>query len=71
MDPIIKDEDEELKIEDNAEEDGTFDEVEMKPISEEEWAKILSSDFDAEAFDIFDAAEENSLVYEDDDEEKD
>lgn len=83
MDPIVVDdnteEEEKSMIEDNVDEDGTFDELEMEPISEEEWAKILSSDFDAEAFDAFDAAEENSILYEDvddvddfdDDEEKD
>lgn len=65
MDPMIEDENKDLKIEDGAEEDGTFDEVETEPISEEEWAKILSSDFDAEAFDAFSLAEENSELYED------
>lgn len=78
MDPIVVNnnaEKEKSMIEENADEDGTFDELEMEPISEEEWAKILSSDFDAEAFDAFDAAEENSILYDDfdddDDEEKD
>lgn len=78
MDPIVVNnnaEKEKSMIEENVDEDGTFDELEMEPISEEEWAKILSSDFDAEAFDAFDAAEENSILYDDfdddDDEEKD
>lgn len=82
MDPIVVNnsaEKEKSMIEDNVDEDGTFDELEMDLISEEEWAKILSSDFDAEAFDAFDAAGENSTLYEDvddvddvdDDEEKD
>lgn len=65
MDPInVEDENKDLKIEDAAEEDGTFDEAEIEPISEEEWAKILSSDFDAEAFDAFSLADENSDLYE-------
>ena len=80
MDPIVVDdnaeEEEKSMIEDNVDEDGTFDELEMDLISEEEWTKILSSDFDAEAFDAFDAVEENSTLYDDiddfdDDEEKD
>lgn len=65
MDPInVEDENKDLKIEDGAEEDGTFDEAEIEPISEEEWAKILSSDFDAEAFDAFSLADENLDLYE-------
>lgn len=65
MDPInVENENKDLKIEDGAEEDGTFDEVETEPISEEEWEKILSSDFDAEAFDAFNLADENSDLYE-------
>lgn len=72
MDPInVEDENKDLKIEDGAEEDGTFDEAEIEPISEEEWAKILSSDFDAEAFDAFSLADENSELYEDYDFEDD
>ena len=72
MDPInVDDENEDLKIEDSAEEDGTFDEAEIELISEEEWAKILSSDFDAEAFDAFSLAEENLDLYENFDEFED